>query len=176
MKTLNKNKVLWILADIIIMGLLIGLDQITKYFAVLNLKDKPAIKIIDRVFELHYLENRGAAFGMLQNQKLMFVVIACIMMVVVCYVLLKIPEERKYAVLKICMLLVGAGAIGNLIDRLANGFVVDFFYFVLIDFPIFNVADIYVTISCILLIITILFFYREEDLKFLKLWNSSDSQ
>ena len=60
-----------------------------------------------------------------------------------------------------------AGAIGNMIDRAVRGYVVDFFYFRLIDFPIFNVADIYVTVTMILLLILILFYYKEEDLEFL---------
>lgn len=174
--TLNRKKCIWIISEIVIMMLLVCLDRITKYLAVEKLKDKPDVKIIEGVFELHYLENRGAAFGMFQNQKLMFIIIAFIMMVAVFYILVKVPEHKKYMLLRACMLLIGAGAVGNLIDRLANGFVVDFLYFVLIDFPVFNVADIYVTVSCILLIIIVLFFYKEEDLKFLKLWNNSDLQ
>ena len=61
-----------------------------------------------------------------------------------------------------------AGAFGSLIDRVARGYVVDFFYFKLIDFPIFNVADIYVTVTMVLLIGLILFYYKEEDFEFLR--------
>ena len=66
------------------------------------------------------------------------------------------------------MVLIFAGAIGNFIDRIRQGFVVDFLYFELIDFPIFNVADIYVTVGCILLILLLLFYYKDEELNFFK--------
>lgn len=166
---MSSNKKINFIIDILIICILIFIDQYTKYLAVLHLKDKPSIKLIDGVFELNYLENRGAAFGMLQNQKIYFVIIAVIMCVVVCYMLLKIPNEKKYYILKACMILIGAGAVGNLIDRLQLNYVVDFFYFVLINFPIFNVADIYVSVSCVVLAIVILFVYKDEDLSFAKI-------
>ncbi len=164
----SKKRIGRLIVDILIIGLLIGLDQLSKYFAVQYLKNKPSFIIWDRVFELCYLENRGAAFGIMQNQKLFFLIIASVMTVIVLYFLVKIPSDRKYLVLRICMMLIGAGAVGNMIDRLTTEYVVDFFYFVLINFPIFNVADIYVTVSCAILIISILFIYKEDDLKFLK--------
>ena len=71
----SKKKKLFTIIDFIMIIILIGIDQITKYLAVLHLKDKPAYSIIDGVFELNYLENRGAAFGMLQNQKGFFILI-----------------------------------------------------------------------------------------------------
>ena len=166
--TASKNRVVRVIVDILLIGVLIGLDQVSKYFAVLYLKDKQSIIIWDRVFELCYLENRGAAFGIMQNQKLFFLIVASIMILVVLYFLIRIPSDRKYLLLRICMMLIGAGAVGNMIDRLTTEYVVDFFYFVLINFPIFNVADIYVTVSCAILIISILFIYKEDDLKFLK--------
>ena len=64
-------------------------------------------------------------------------------------------------------MLIGAGAVGNFIDRMSNGYVVDFFYFKLINFPVFNVADIYVTLSAVFLVILLLFKYKEEDLNVL---------
>ena len=164
----SKNRVVRVIVDILLIGVLIGLDQVSKYFAVLYLKDKQSVIIWDRVFELCYLENRGAAFGIMQNQKLFFLIVASIMILVVLYFLIRIPSDRKYLLLRICMMLIGAGAVGNMIDRLTTEYVVDFFYFVLINFPIFNVADIYVTVSCAILIISILFIYKEDDLKFLK--------
>ena len=69
--------------------------------------------------------------------------------------------------LKVILLLFVAGAIGNLIDRICQNYVVDFFYFKLIDFPIFNVADIYVTVAAIMFIVLCLFYYKEEDFEFL---------
>ena len=135
--------------------------------AVSYLKDKPAKVLIDGVFELNYLENRGAAFGMFQNQKILFVIIAIIMITVIGCIIVKLPLMKKYNILEIILVLITAGAIGNLIDRIKVDYVVDFFYFVLINFPIFNVADIYVSVSCVLLAILILFYYKEEDFAFL---------
>ena len=73
------------------------------------------------------------------------------------------PENRRYLPLRICAVLLCAGAVGNMIDRIFRGYVVDFFYFKLIDFPVFNVADIYVTTAAVILIVLIVFLYKEED-------------
>ena len=75
----------------------------------------------------------------------------------------KLPNAQRYLPLRICIIGICAGAIGNMIDRIYLGYVVDFFYFNLIDFPIFNVADIYVTVSTIVLVILILFYYQEDE-------------
>ena len=135
----------------------------------MHLKDKPAFSVIDGVFELNYLENRGAAFGMLQNQKGFFILISCIVLMAICYILFKMPEDKKYNIMHILLVLIASGAVGNMIDRIRLEYVVDFFYFVLINFPIFNMADIYVTVACVLLSVTLLFFYKDEDLDFLSI-------
>lgn len=148
----------------VISALLIGFDQLTKYWAIIGLKDKPAFVIWDGVFELRYLENRGASFGILQNQKWPLVIFTLIVLVVLIYFFIKkIPNERRFFFLNIIIVLICAGAAGNLIDRLAKDYVVDFFYFCLIDFPIFNIADIYVVIASFLLIVLGLFYYKDED-------------
>lgn len=134
-----------------------------------NLKGKPAIPLIDGILELNYLENRGAAFGLLQNQKNFFVVVAIVFLVVIFYVLVKAPKEKKYDKLNLLLMIIASGAVGNLIDRLRADYVVDFIYIVLIDFPIFNVADMYVTFSAALLVIQVLFVYGDNDFYFLSL-------
>lgn len=169
MKTLNKNKPLFLFLDILFFTLFVILDQITKSLAVTHLKDKPAFVLWDGVFELHYLENRGAAFGMLQNQKGLFILIAVIMLTAITYILIKLPRTAYYFPLEIILVLIAAGAVGNLIDRVSLGYVVDFFYFKLIDFPIFNVADIYVSVSCVVLAVLLLFFYKDNDFAFLSI-------
>ena len=73
------------------------------------------------------------------------------------------PASKKFLPLRICAILIVSGAIGNLIDRIRLQYVIDFFYFKLIDFPVFNVADIFVTVSTILLLVLVLFYYKEED-------------
>ena len=144
------------------------IDQITKYLAVLYLKGKPAKVIIDGVFELQYLENRGAAFGMMQNMQYVFVAGAVVICIIILYLYIRMPYTFRYLPLRICAVLLCAGAIGNMIDRIRLNYVIDFFYFSLIDFPIFNVADCYVVIACIAFALLILFYYRDEnDFKFL---------
>ncbi len=167
MKTSSKSKGLFFFLDILFFILLVILDQITKNLAVIYLKDKPAYVLWDGVFELHYLENSGAAFGMLQNQKILFVTIAVVILVIIGYLLIKLPRNKHYAMLEILLVLIASGAVGNMIDRVQFNYVVDFFYFKLIDFPIFNVADIYVSVSCVLLAILVIFFYKDDDFDFL---------
>ncbi len=140
----------------------IAIDQYTKYLAVTQLQNAP-IPIIEGVFELRYLENRGASFGILQNQQWLFLIITVILLVIITRLYIKLPRSKRTWPLRICMLLITAGAIGNMIDRIRLGYVVDFLYFKLIDFPIFNVADIYVTVSTLLIVFLILFYYKEEE-------------
>ena len=77
------------------------------------------------------------------------------------------PLEKKYRYLEFLLIFISAGAVGNMIDRIRMNYVVDFFYFKLINFPIFNVADIYVSVSCVLLAILVIFYYKENDFAFL---------
>lgn len=164
-----KTKTGLLIIDTLCLLILTALDQVTKYMAVLYLKGKPDIPIIKNVLVLQYLENKGAAFGMLQNQKAFFIIIEVIILSAIAFVLFKIPAQKKYNLMHIVLVLVASGAIGNMIDRVMQDYVVDFIYFVLIDFPIFNVADIYVTCATIIFAILILFYYKEEDFAFLSI-------
>ena len=139
------------------------LDQFTKYLAANHLKEQ-SIPIIEGVFRLQYLENRGAAFGLLQNQQLFFLLVGIITLVLIAYLYVRIPHTKRFLPLRICMVSIVAGAVGNTIDRIRLEYVIDFLYFELIDFPIFNVADIYATVATFGLIILFLFYYKEEDL------------
>ena len=120
--------------------------------------------LIKGVFELLYSENRGAAFGILQGKQWFFFLVAAAVVIAVLVFVAKLPSGNRYLPLYISMVLLLSGAVGNLIDRAVRGFVVDFFYFSLIDFPIFNVADIYVTTATAALLCLLCFFYKEEDL------------
>ncbi len=164
---MSGKKKKFLLFDFLMIVLLVFLDQFTKYLAVEHLQDKPAIKIIDGVLELNFLKNRGAAFGLLQNQKVFFVLIAVIILFIIGYVLFRMPDNKKYNIMHILLVMIASGAAGNMIDRISHDYVVDFIYFVLINFPIFNVADIYVTVSTVLFILLFLFYYKEDDFNFL---------
>lgn len=141
----------------------VALDQYTKWLAITHLQEKP-ITLIEGVFELRYLENRGAAFGLLQNQQIFFLVICILTLCLLTYFYIRMPNTRRYLLLRICMLSIAAGAIGNMIDRIRFRYVVDFLYFELIDFPIFNVADIFATVATFGLAFLLLFYYKEEEL------------
>ncbi|WP_310601499.1 signal peptidase II [Anaerosporobacter sp.] len=148
--------------------ILVLLDQFTKHLAKSHLMGNNDIPIIDGVFRLQYLENRGAAFGILENKIGYFIIGTLIALGVLCYAYQKLPDTRRYLPMKILLIFISAGAIGNFIDRLFNNYVVDFFYFELINFPIFNVADCYVTVSSVIFLVLGIFYYKDEDFEFLK--------
>ena len=140
--------------------LLLGFDRLTKSLAVTHLKGQAAIPVIKNVFELQYLENHGAAFGLLQNQRWLLLGFTVL--------LLGGPLPNRYLPLRLTGIFIGAGALGNMADRLFQGYVVDFLYFRLIDFPIFNVADCYVVVAAFLAFFLIGFYYKDEDFAFIK--------
>lgn len=145
-------------------AILIWFDQFTKHLAVAGLRGQRPFVLLPGVFELRYLENQGAAFGVLQGKRTFFLVITVLMVGLLIYVYGRIPVQKKfYALHGICIALF-SGAIGNCIDRALNDYVIDFFYFSLINFPIFNVADIYVTCAMAVFVILFLFYYKEEEL------------
>ena len=143
---------------------LIAFDQWTKMLAVNHLMNQDPYVMIEGVFQLRYLENRGAAFGMMQGQKTFFLITATIAVALIAYAYFKLPWEKRYHPLRVIGLFIAGGAVGNMIDRVVLSYVVDFFYFELINFPIFNVADIYVSCATVLLAILILFYYDEDEL------------
>ena len=147
------------------LGVSIGLDQFTKHLAVVHLKGQKPFVLIKGVFEFYYSENRGAAFGMLQGKQFFFIFCVALIAFFSIYFYRTVPMTKHFLPLRICAVFILAGAFGNMIDRVIRHYVVDFFYFSLIDFPIFNVADIYVTVSAFGLIILLLFYYKEEDLE-----------
>ncbi len=163
----SKKKTFQLLTGIFAVLIGIGLDQLTKQLAVLHLKEKAAISIIPGVFELYYLENHGAAFGILQGQKVFLIAVTAITMILLAYLYIRIPEAKHYFYIRAIILLLISGAIGNFIDRCLHDYVIDFFYFKFIDFPVFNVADIYVSIAAVLLVLLFCFYYNEEDIDFL---------
>ena len=143
--------------------LLVFIDQLTKQLAKYFLADTDGFSVIPGVFSFQYLENRGAAFGMLQNKTVFLTLLTFIIMILIGYIYIKLPDTKHYMPMQYTLILIVSGAVGNFIDRIVNHYVIDFFYFELINFPIFNVADCYVTVSAILLFFLCLFYYKEED-------------
>lgn len=155
------------LGALLLCVLLIAADQATKLLAVARLKDQAPFVLLPGVLELRYLENRGAAFGILQGQKIFLVLFTGLLSALIIYFYFRVPEGKRHLPVRIFLIMLFSGAIGNFIDRCRLDYVIDFIYFKLIDFPIFNVADCYVTIAVILFAIAILFVYKEEEMDFL---------
>ena len=143
-----------IFLPVLFVPVLVLLDQLTKKWAVSSLRGHDDIILIRGVLQLRYIENRGAAFGILKDSRLFFIILTVLFAVVITVFYMSY-YKRQHSSMALVLLysFLTAGAIGNFIDRLLHGFVVDFIYFSLIDFPVFNVADIYITCSCVFVII-----------------------
>lgn len=164
---MRKKKILILFIDFLVMLAFLAFDQYTKYLAVVHLKDQAPIILWENVLQLQYLENRGSAFGMLQNQKFFILFVGFVFMTVLLFFLFKLPKTKKFRVVHVALSAIIAGGLGNMIDRIRFDYVVDFIYFVPINFPIFNVADCYIVVFTILLFFLFLFFFKESDLDFL---------
>jgi len=148
----------------VVIGILfVALDQFTKYLAVVYLSPIREHVLIPGVFSLLYLENRGMAFGLFYGGRWVFVVLTIIIMSGIIYNYITLPKTRPYNVIRVMLVLLTAGAIGNLIDRVRQGFVVDMFYFSLINFPVFNVADVLVVVSVIAIGIVYIYLSKTEE-------------
>lgn len=145
-----------------------ALDRLTKLYAVKRLKDHPNLAVIPGKIEFHYLENRGAAFGLLKGEEAFFIFVSIVIFLSIVYVLYKVPAKRKYYPVVIFLSFIATGAVENMFDRVIYHYVIDFIFISLVRFPIFNIADLYVSFSSFILILLLLFKYREEDLNFLR--------
>ncbi|MBU5677346.1 signal peptidase II [Alkaliphilus sp. MSJ-5] len=141
---------------IIVIAVLI-LDQLSKILALKYLVPVGDIPIINNIFHLTYVENRGAAFGLFQNQKLFFVITT---LLVLGFIWFYAHHNRLNKMMIVGLSLVAGGAIGNLIDRVRLGFVVDYFNAIIINFPVFNIADSAVVVGAVLIGIFILKYDR----------------
>ena len=168
-----------LIIQIVLFFVLIAIDQLTKNLAVTYLCGHDDVKVIGDSVVLHYLQNYGAAFGIFQNKQWFFFVLTAIVFIFLVLLVITIYLSiKKYCrtcgdkyrsatfsnmiFINYIFSVLAAGAIGNLIDRISYGYVVDFIYFKFIDFPVFNIADICVTLSAFVLVIFFIFFYKED--------------
>lgn len=142
------------LLAVIVTILLVAVDQLTKLYAINTVKPQGTITVIDNFYYFTYVENRGAAFGMLQNQRILFIAVTLIIFAIFGYILYKYKIEGK--VFFTAIVLIFGGGIGNLIDRIFRGYVVDFLQFSFFP-PVCNVADYFITVGAVLLMISVLF-------------------
>lgn len=152
---------------LIILIILIGIDQGSKIWVKTSLMNHDPIVIIPKVLNLQYHQNSGAVWGILSGRVDFLRILTLMILAVIIFLYFKIPAAKKYNALKILAVFIVAGALGNLIDRFYLSYVVDFIYFEIIDFPLFNFADSCLTVSSILLFILALFYYKDEDFAFL---------
>lgn len=151
------------LIPIIIIALLTSLDQFTKFIIKSKFMLYESKEVIKNVFAITYIQNKGAAWGVMQGKRIFFLILTVFVILGCFWILYNIIGNRKYIMLTTCVIFLISGAVGNMIDRFKLGYVVDFFDFKLIDFPVFNVADIYVTVSMFLILFLMIFKYKEED-------------
>lgn len=165
---MKPTKIKIYIMDIIILFILVGADRLTKYFALIKLKGRPSYPVIKGVLEFRYLENQGAAFGLLKRQTSFFIFVTVIVFLAIAYIIIKAPYKKKFFLGNLCLVAIAGGAAGNLIDRVIYKHVIDFIYISFIRFPVFNIADIFVTVNTILLVLLLIIKYKEDDLNFLK--------
>jgi signal peptidase II len=138
---------------------IILLDQISKYLAVRNIVINGNYKFFNGLLEFKFVKNYGAAFGILQERKWLFIVITIIVISVLMVYLIKYSAEI-HMLNKIAISILIGGAIGNFVDRIRLGYVIDFIQVDIIksiNFPVFNIADIFIVIGTALLMIIIIF-------------------
>ena len=162
MDNIKHKSLLQMLLSIPIAGVLVGIDQLTKYWANTSLRVNGPVTVINGVFSFTWTQNDGAAWGMLGGNVILNW-LPIIIAVIVAVLYQRIPVSKRMLPLNIIAIMLFAGAIGNRIDRSVYGYVQDFLYFELIDFPIFNVADCYIVVACIAAIILLVLVYKDED-------------
>lgn len=140
---------------------IILIDIFTKYLASKFLSDIFTYPIINNVFHLTYTENTGAAFSIFTGRQVFLIAITSVFLILlICYIIHSHRKYKKLLLSNLAITFIIAGGAGNLISRIHFGYVVDIFDFRLIKFAIFNVADIFITLGTILLILCVLFFEK----------------
>ena len=150
-----------ILMTLLAVAAMVLVDQVVKYWAVTALAPMGSIPLIPGILQLTYVENRGAAFSLLENQTWLFVLLAAVVVGAIVYVFYKNLIQNTWG--KVSLLVVCAGAIGNGIDRIMHQYVVDMIEVLFIRFPVFNIADIYVTVGVIMFSIYYLFQHKDPE-------------
>lgn len=161
MNTIRNIKIY--ILPIIAISLLTAIDQLTKFIVSGSFKLYDSKMVIKGIFSITYIQNEGIAWGMFQGKRVLFIIMTILVLLLCFYVYSNIANKNKFMFLRVSLIVLMSGAMGNMIDRIKLGYVIDFFCFEFIDFPIFNVADIYVVVSMIAIFILIIFIYSNED-------------
>ena len=140
--------------NILIIVLCIAADQLTKICAAANLKDISTLPIIENIFHFTYVENRGAAFGMLADHRWVFMILSVVGIAAI-FVYLTVTKPKSWW-MRLALCFIVGGGVGNMIDRIARGYVIDFIDCRFINFYVFNVADSFVCVGCAMFIIAVI--------------------
>ncbi len=147
----------------IIVAISVILDQVSKYLVVENIELHGTIPFIPNFMSFYHTRNTGAAFSMFSNNRWVFMVMSVFAMVVMTWLLVK--EYNRHKLMTVSLAMVLGGGIGNMIDRVRLGYVVDFFKTEFIDFAIFNVADCFVSVGAVLLAVYVMFYDSKVEAK-----------
>ncbi|MBQ7706629.1 MAG: signal peptidase II [Lachnospiraceae bacterium] len=164
---MKEKKIKIMFLPIIFVALLTSIDQLTKYIIKSKFVLFESKEVIKNIFAITYIHNEGAAWGVMKGGRIFFLILTSLVVVGCFYILYNIIGNRKYIMLTICIITLISGAVGNMIDRFEYGYVIDFLDFKMINFPVFNVADIYVTVSMIVVLVLMIFVYKEEDINYM---------
>ena len=161
---ISNNKIAGkIIPAIISVIILVSFDQIAKNIVDNHLSLYDSIDVIPDILQIYYIRNSGAAWGILQNMQILFYIITSICLIFLLYTYIKLSINNCFKILRILIIFLFSGALGNFIDRIRFQYVIDFIYFKLINFPVFNIADCYVTVSVFIILFLFIFIYKEDD-------------
>lgn len=155
---------------IVLFGFVLVVDQLTKWWARSALPGAPIV-IWKDVLSLRLIYNTGASFGIFQGKTLALTIFSIVGMLAIVGFYFCLPKEKKMRPMRLTLAMIVAGGVGNIIDRICMGKVTDMISFDLINFPVFNVADIGVTCGAIVMCALWIFYYKDEDFK----WKKSNS-
>ena len=162
-----------VLVPLLSIAAIVGLDQWSKYLIIQHFAEGEEKNLIGEAIVLTYVQNRGMAWGFFQNGQLIFSILTPLAICAVIFLYVRTPWEKEYRPIRIAEVMMVGGAIGNLLDRIFryepstgsmfHGYVVDMIYAKFIHFPVFNVADIFVTLAFLFMIFLLLFVYNEDE-------------
>ncbi|GHU51580.1 lipoprotein signal peptidase [Clostridia bacterium] len=157
-----KQKIFTI-CTLVVAAVLVALDQITKHIADATLMGIGTKSVISGVLSFTYVENAGAAFGIFQGGRWFFAVLTLAITVAAIIYYRNLPKGRIFSFMRGAIVLIVAGALGNCIDRVRQGYVVDFIHVVFVKFPVFNLADIYVVVGTLSFAALLAFFVKDDE-------------
>jgi signal peptidase II len=168
------KKLSHVLVPLLFLAGMVGLDQWTKYLTIQHLSDGHEVKFIGDAVVFSYMQNRGMAWGFFQNAQFVLCLLTVLAIAVIIFLYVRTPFEKEYRPIRIAEVMLVGGALGNLIDRIFrfdpaeggtyfHGYVVDMIYVKAINFPVFNVADIFVSLAFLSFLFLLVFVYNEDE-------------